>query len=91
MLNQITVTDTAIESLEATVIALHERYPQLTQAAITKALCNWIEGSIESLADDALYHCIDGRDDLAFNRRGFTWAINRELEKVEPAPTLAAA
>jgi hypothetical protein len=91
MLNQITVTDTAIDSLEAAAIALHEHYPQLSKEAVTQAVCSWLEGSIESLAEDALYHCIEGRDDMAFNRRGFTWAINRELEKIQPAIVAAAA
>jgi hypothetical protein len=41
-------------------------------------LAQWLEMSIESLAEDAVYHCVEGDCSYAFNQDGF----NRLLKKV---------
>lgn len=48
-------------------------------------LVKWLETSIESLAEDAIYHCLEGDRAYAFNRHGFTTA----LQALTPAHTPA--
>lgn len=54
---------------------------------LEKALVHWLEVSIEQLADDSCYHCVDGDLSLVFNRCVFTSA----LSKVQPAYSPAEA
>lgn len=46
-------------------------------------LVKWLELSVEQLAEEALYHCLEGDRAYAFNRCGFTQA----LEKLTPVHT----
>ena len=47
---------------------------------IQKALITWLELSIESLVEDALFHCTDANSTHAYNRSAF----ERALKKVRP-------
>jgi hypothetical protein len=47
---------------------------------IQKALITWLELSIESLVEDAVFHCTDSNSTHAYNRRAFELA----LKKVRP-------
>ncbi|HEY9663178.1 MAG TPA: hypothetical protein V6C65_32435 [Allocoleopsis sp.] len=44
---------------------------------IQAALLKWLELSIEQLADEVLYHCLEGDRALAFNRVAFTQALQK--------------
>lgn len=44
---------------------------------LQRALENWLELSIESLVDDALFHVIDGDRSSAFNRSAFEAQMKR--------------
>jgi hypothetical protein len=50
---------------------------------LKNVLVKWLELSIEQLAEEAMYHCLEGDRAYAFNRAGFTQA----LEKLSPAYT----
>jgi hypothetical protein len=50
---------------------------------LKNVLVKWLELSIEQLAEEAMYHCLEGDRAYAFNRCGFTQA----LEKLTPAYT----
>jgi len=52
------------------------------------ALAHWLELSIESLVEDALFHAIEGDRSYAFNRRAFETQL-RKLQ-VESASSQAA-
>lgn len=80
---KIEITDTAIESLQDAIQQVQQRYPQLSAEAISKAIGLWLEGAIESLAEDAAFHCVEGDRSFAINRRGFEVAIKPELLKSE--------
>lgn len=54
-------------------------------AELQSALVKWLELSIESLADDAFYHCIEGDRAYAFNRSAFTSALAKLTPAHEPA------
>ncbi|NJO81271.1 MAG: hypothetical protein HC827_24130 [Cyanobacteria bacterium RM1_2_2] len=86
------VSDTAKQTLSSVVPqvqAFLERELGLHYSVndLEKALMHWLEASIEQLADDALYHCIEGDISFAFNRHSFTHALSR----LKPAHTPAEA
>lgn len=72
---KVSVTETAIDYIEEAVpqiqSALAERDWNCTQSQIEEALVFWLESSIESLAEDALYHCVEGDVSFARNRDSF--------------------
>jgi hypothetical protein len=77
-----TITDTALNAISeaATQIqaALAERDDYHEVEEISLILSHWLESSIESLCDDALYHCITGDRSFAVNRAGFESLLKRK-------------
>lgn len=63
----------------------HEMGVHYSVNDLEKTFVSWLESSIEQLADDALYHCIEGDGSFAFNRHSF----NSALEKLTAAHTPA--
>lgn len=85
MLNEIYISEAVHESLEAAAIELQSQIALnsgavYTAADLKSALVKWLEGSIEQLAEDALFHVREGQNPFAFNRAGF----DRELNKLQP-------
>lgn len=58
-----------------------------SESDLEKAFVHWLESSIEQLADEAIYHCVEGDHSFVFNRPVFTSA----LAKLTPAYTPAEA
>jgi len=80
------ITDTAIECLQDAAVQLQAHYINEEGQCypvewLVDALVAWIEGSIEEMANDAVFHCIEGRDDYAFNRHAFRKAMQKLSEK----------
>ncbi|MCY7282812.1 MAG: hypothetical protein LH679_05085 [Cyanobacteria bacterium CAN_BIN43] len=77
-----TITDTALNAISeaATQIqaALAERDDYHEVEEISLILSHWLELSIESLCDDALYHCVTGDRSFAVNRAGFESLLKRK-------------
>lgn len=44
---------------------------------LKNAFVKWLEISIEQLAEDAMYHCLEGDRSFAFNRQSFTTAVEK--------------
>lgn len=81
-----TITDTAVESLHQAAEQLQQHY--LSEKGycypledLLGALVKWMEGTIEDMANDAVFHAVEGRDDYAFNRRGFQRAMQQLTQK----------
>jgi hypothetical protein len=85
------ISDNVTDALESTAAQLQARFAQCGDhydtERIEEALRTWLELSIEQLADDALFHCVEGDSIRAFNRRAFT----DELKKVQPMTLTTAA
>lgn len=54
---------------------------------LQQALTQWLELSIESLLEDALFHTVAGDRAYAFNRRAF----ELQLQKLQPTTSLRSA
>ena len=55
------------------------------------ALSHWLELSIESLVEDALFHALEGDRSYAFNRRAFeTQLCKLQVESASPQRPQAA-
>lgn len=61
-----------------------EHYPV---SALHQVFAQWLEASLEQLAQEALYHCVEGDPMFAFNRVAF----RDRLSKLAPAYTPAEA
>jgi hypothetical protein len=73
------------QSLKQTAIALRTRYVHETGETyrveeLQQALTQWLELSIETLVDDALFHTAEGDRAYAFNRRAF----ELKLQQLQP-------
>ncbi len=80
------ISDTVKESISEAAKNAQQYFEQQDGAHyavsdLEKALVHWLEVSIEQLADDACYHCVEGDLSLVFNRRVF----NSALSKLQPA------
>lgn len=80
--DQIYLSESAIEALNQAVTDLLPSLPEYQPEQIEKALLFWFESSLESLADDALFHLVDGRSDLTIGRTSF----NKFLAKITHEP-----
>ncbi|MBD2156208.1 hypothetical protein [Leptolyngbya sp. FACHB-16] len=83
-----TITDTTIESLQQAAEQLQAHYLNeeghcYPLEELLQALVLWMEGTIEMMASDAVFHVIEGRDDYAFNRHAFTKAMQRLTQNHE--------
>lgn len=47
---------------------------------LQRVLVRWLESSIESLVEDALFHTVEGDRAFAFNRRAF----ERQMQSLQP-------
>lgn len=47
---------------------------------LQRVLMHWLESSIESLVEDALFHTLEGERAFAFNRRAF----ERQMQYLQP-------
>ncbi|NJR37753.1 MAG: hypothetical protein HC781_01605 [Leptolyngbyaceae cyanobacterium CSU_1_4] len=87
----IVVTDSAIESLNNAAQQLQAHYTSqglhYNPDDLKKALTNWLELQIEALAEDAFFHTVEGRDDLAQGRRTF----QAELARFKPSYAMSNA
>lgn len=75
-------TDMVQSALKAAAIELQARFLQEEGETyrvedLQQALNNWLELSIESLADDALFHAVEGDRSYAFNRDAFELQMKR--------------
>jgi hypothetical protein len=84
-------SDNVTEALQIAAAKLQARFAQGGEVydvnEIHEKLCTWLELSVEQLADDALYHCVEGDSTYAFNRHAFT----DEMKKIQPIAVKTAA
>lgn len=78
-------TDSIQSALETAAIDLQAHFLQqegeIYQVAdLQRALENWLELSVESLVEDALFHAVEGDRSVAFNRSAF----ESQLRRVKP-------
>ena len=78
-------TEAVQQSLNQAAIALRTRYVHETGEIyrveeLQQALTQWLELSIETLVDDALFHTAEGDRAYAFNRRAF----ELKLQQLQP-------
>jgi hypothetical protein len=83
--NQIYLSDSAIEGIEVGAESLQQWLKAQTGEHysiedLKRVVRNWLEASIESLAEDVIYHAKEGVETHAFNRREFA----RQLDKLTP-------
>jgi hypothetical protein len=77
-----TITDTAINALSEAAtqiqaaLADHGEHHEVEE--INLILSHWLESSIESLCNDALYHCVTGDRTFAVNRVEFHKLLDRK-------------
>lgn len=79
-------TDATQTALHATAVELQARFvdefgEEYRLEDLQAALSHWLELSIESLVEDALFHTVEGDRSHAFNRRAFEIQI-RNLQPV---------
>lgn len=87
-MTQIYISDTTQEAL---TIAAEEAQAWFEQqngehypvVALRQVFVHWLELSIEQLAQEAMYHCVEGEPTLAFNRVAF----RDRLSQLTPAQT----
>ncbi len=84
-------TDAIQSTLKDAAIELQARYLQEEGEVyrledLQKALTHWLELSIETLAEEALFHVAEGDRTTAFNREGFELQMRRI--QLLPAPRL---
>ncbi len=89
---EIYISESSIESLNAAVSELQAHYVTQSGAAysaadVQKVLTVWLEGAIEQLCEDVLFHTVEGSPAFAFNRAGF----ESQLAKVQPIEPTAPA
>lgn len=75
-------TEAVEATLNQTAIALQTHFVQETgewygAEDLQQALTQWLELSIEALAEDALFHAVEGDRAYAFNRRAFELQMQR--------------
>lgn len=75
-------TDAIQSTLKDAAIELQARYLQEEGEVyrledLQKALTYWLELSIETLAEEALFHVAEGDRSTAFNREGFELQMHR--------------
>lgn len=75
-------TDMVQSALKTAAIELQARFLQEEGETyrvedLQQALNNWLELSIEALADDALFHAVEGDRSYAFNRDAFESQMKR--------------
>lgn len=80
--SQIYCSEAVIESLNQATAQLQLTFVEYSPEQIEQALLAWFESTIESLAEDALFHVAEGRSDLAIGRTQF----NKSLAKYAPQP-----
>ncbi|MBD3883097.1 hypothetical protein IFO70_15135 [Phormidium tenue FACHB-886] len=83
-------TEAVQQALNEAAIALRVRYAQemgetYCVEELQQALIHWLELSIEALAEDALFHTVEGDRAYAFNRRAFEQQVQR-LQPTSPLP-----
>lgn len=61
---------------------------------LQQALARWLELSLESLLEDAMFHTVEGDRAYAFNRRAFELQMKQlqpmQAEPATPSQTIAA-
>jgi hypothetical protein len=79
-------TQTALQSAAAELQArfAQESGEQYCVTDLQRALSQWLELSIESLVEDAVFHTVEGDRSHAFNRRAF----EIQLRKLQSVATL---
>jgi len=75
-------TDSMQSALETAAIDLQAHYLREEGETyqvedLQHALENWLELSIESLVEDALFHAVEGDRSIAFNRSAFEAQLRR--------------
>ena len=79
---QTALHDAAAELQARLVEASGERY---RVEDLQTALSHWLELSIESLVEDALFHALEGDRSYAFNRRAFETQLGKlQFESASP-------
>lgn len=80
-MTNIFISEQAIAALGAAALEIQQRLcaegRYLTPETIEKTLTLWLETSIEALAEEALWHCLEGDRTNAFNRRAFEDGLRR--------------
>lgn len=56
----------------------HNRSEHYKQSDLVDVLRNWLELQIESLAEEAIYHCVSGSSTHAIGRRTFEQLLNKK-------------
>lgn len=85
---RIDVTDTACNSLTMALEQLRVYFPEYSVECLQTVLIQWLELSIESLAEDAVFHCVEGQNDISFNRRAFKFFLNKYVPQPISQPDL---
>lgn len=78
-------TDTVHSALEAVAIELHNHFLHEEGEAyriedLQNALAHWLELSVESLVEEALFHTVEGDPSVAFNR----YAFEQQMKRIKP-------
>lgn len=81
-------TDAVQSALREAAIELQARYVQEEGETyrvedLQRALTHWLEVSIESLAEEALFHAVEGDRSYAFNRSAF----ELQMKRIKPVPS----
>ncbi|MFM7448532.1 MAG: hypothetical protein ACKO24_08040 [Leptolyngbyaceae cyanobacterium] len=63
--------------------SLSEQGNDYTPEQVQQALVGWIESSIESLAEDAVFHCSPGQRPNRFNPDAFKTALSKVSKRRE--------
>lgn len=69
--DQLYISQSTIEALNAAIIELQSRLVDYSPQDLQRALLYWFESSLELLAEDALFHVLEGRSDLTLGRNQF--------------------
>lgn len=85
-------TDTIQRSLRHVAVDLQAHFVQQDGEVyslddLQRALTGWLELSIESLVDDALFHTVEGDRSYAFNRPAFETQMQR-MQPVQSRSTI---
>ena len=87
-------TQAALQSAAAELQArlVEESGEQYRLEDLHSALAHWLELSIESLVEDALFHALEGDRSYAFNRRAFEAQLYKlQAESASPPANPQAA
>lgn len=87
-MTNIFVSEQAVAALSAAALEIQQRLgaeeQHLSQETVDQTLRLWLETSLESLAEDALWHCMEGDRAQVFNRRAFENGLRRAYDRSGP-------